>query len=211
MARPRWKQWVIELASVGADLANVTKLGIGIDGNGVSGKLYVDDIGLYRLAPEPPVEMWFEAEAADSITEPMKIFEDAAASGGEYIAAPLDIADSSDAPPAEGGVATYTFTAQGGIYRIIGRVNEVEGDSFWVRILDGAGQMVPTNTANHASGWVRWNGFDPGWHWVDVFSSDDAGDPTVEFTLVAGTYTLQIAYRETGTLLDAFVITDKIR
>ncbi len=48
-----WHEWNIELASFGAGLQNVTKLSIGIDGNGTSGTLYVDDVRLYRLAPEP--------------------------------------------------------------------------------------------------------------------------------------------------------------
>jgi len=53
IAKPQWNQWSIDLASLGVDLQNVTKLAIGIDGNGASGTLYFDDIGLYRLAPEP--------------------------------------------------------------------------------------------------------------------------------------------------------------
>jgi hypothetical protein len=47
-----WKQWNIDLASLGVNLQNVTKLAIGIDGNGASGTLYVDDIGLYASIPE---------------------------------------------------------------------------------------------------------------------------------------------------------------
>ncbi len=46
IARPRWNQWNIDLASVGTNLQNVTKLSIGIDGNGASGTLYFDDIRL---------------------------------------------------------------------------------------------------------------------------------------------------------------------
>ena len=53
IAKPRWKQWSIDLASLGSSLQNVTKLSIGIDGNGASGTLYFDDIRLYRSAPEP--------------------------------------------------------------------------------------------------------------------------------------------------------------
>jgi len=53
IVKPEWKQWNINLASLGVDLQNITKLAIGIDGNGASGTLYVDDIRLYRLAPEP--------------------------------------------------------------------------------------------------------------------------------------------------------------
>ena len=50
IATLRWKQWNIDLASVGAGLQNITKLSIGIDGIGASGTLYVDDILLYRSA-----------------------------------------------------------------------------------------------------------------------------------------------------------------
>ncbi len=52
IAKVEWKQWNIDLASLGASLLNVTKLSIGIDGNGASGTLYLDDIRLYRLAPQ---------------------------------------------------------------------------------------------------------------------------------------------------------------
>jgi hypothetical protein len=47
IAKPEWNQWSIDLASLGAGLQNVTTLSIGIDGNGASGTLYVDDIRLY--------------------------------------------------------------------------------------------------------------------------------------------------------------------
>jgi len=53
IAKAEWKQWNIDLASVGTNLQNVTTLSIGIDGNGASGTLYFDDIRLYRLAPQP--------------------------------------------------------------------------------------------------------------------------------------------------------------
>jgi hypothetical protein len=51
IAKTQWKQWNIALPSLGVNLQNITKLSIGIDGNGASGKLYFDDIRLYRLAP----------------------------------------------------------------------------------------------------------------------------------------------------------------
>ncbi len=47
-----WKQWNVDLAQLGASLQNVTTLSIGIDGNGAGGTLYIDDIRLYRLAPQ---------------------------------------------------------------------------------------------------------------------------------------------------------------
>ena len=52
IAKPEWKQWNIDLASLGVNLQNVTKLAIGIDGNGAGGTLYFDDIGLYASPPE---------------------------------------------------------------------------------------------------------------------------------------------------------------
>jgi hypothetical protein len=45
-----WKQWNIDLATTGADLQNVTKVTIGVEGSG-SGTVYVDDIRLYATAP----------------------------------------------------------------------------------------------------------------------------------------------------------------
>jgi len=53
IAKAEWKQWNIDLASLGAGLQNVTKLAIGIDGNGATGTLYVDDTRLYGQAPQP--------------------------------------------------------------------------------------------------------------------------------------------------------------
>jgi hypothetical protein len=55
IAQPSWTQWNIDLASTGANLRDVTKLSVGVEG-GESGVLYVDDILLYRLAPAPPAQ-----------------------------------------------------------------------------------------------------------------------------------------------------------
>jgi hypothetical protein len=47
---PLWKQWNIDLASVGGNLRSVTSLTIGISGAG-KGLVLIDDIRLYRAAP----------------------------------------------------------------------------------------------------------------------------------------------------------------
>jgi hypothetical protein len=54
---------------------------------------------------------------------------------------------------------------------------------------------------------VRWSDPPTGnyWHWDDVFSADHDGQ-TANWTLPAGTYTLEIARREDGALLDIIVI-----
>ncbi|MCF7976390.1 MAG: discoidin domain-containing protein [Phycisphaerae bacterium] len=49
-----WTQWNIDLASLGIALNSITKMSIGIDSGG-SGVVLVDQISLYRNAPEAPV------------------------------------------------------------------------------------------------------------------------------------------------------------
>jgi hypothetical protein len=200
--RPYWTQWNINLSSLGIDLKSVTQLSLGVEGG--SGLVYIDDIFLYRTAPLPPQEqIWLQAEEADTITAPMTVYiDDPAAMGGRFIGTTDDVGNSSGNPPSPDGTATYTFTVKGGVYKINGRVIIPAGDSFWVRIVGAT-----TQTSNHSSGWVRWsdppNGTD--WHWNEVFSAED-GNEVVEFTLAAGTHTLEIGYREDGAMLDAVVI-----
>jgi len=186
---------------------NVTTLSIGIDGNGASGTLYFDDIGLYASAPEPPLEIWIEAEAAASITSPMKIYNDPLASGGQYIGTEEGIGDESNNPPTS-GIATYNFTAQGGTYKILLLVSITGGsNSFWVRIPGATNYDPGTDPAN--PGWIKFNGISDGaeWHWDEVHS-DDHGQKVVKITLPAGQHTLEIARREDGALLDAILITE---
>ena len=105
------------------------------------------------------------------------------------------------------GIATYNFTVQGGTYKIQARVIEPAtggGNSFWVRL---PGATLNTTPLPANDGWISWN-FAVGatWHWGDV-TNYDAGDIPVHYTLQPGSYTLEIAYREDGALLDAIMIT----
>lgn len=205
--RPLWTQWNIDLASLGVDLASVNSVTIGVSGAG-SGKLFIDDIRLYRSAPAQAGEVvWIEAESATSVTVPFEILSDNPdASGGQYLSV-MPGNNSFNAPPAE-GIATYTFTVQGGTYKVMARVlvPTADDNSLWLRIPDAT-----TQTTNHASGWVWWYDVTVGgaWHWDDVRSNNDAGQ-VVHFTLPAGTHTLEVAYREDGLLIDSFVITDNL-
>ena len=61
-----WQVWNIDLASSGAGLQSVTKLAIGIDGNGASGTLLFDDIGLYVVALVPVTEVRIATEDDDA-------------------------------------------------------------------------------------------------------------------------------------------------
>ncbi|MHC4681838.1 MAG: discoidin domain-containing protein [Planctomycetota bacterium] len=78
IAKIRWQQWNIDLVSLGVNLKSVTTLALGIDGNGAAGTLYVDDIVLYKSAPEVLIsseEIWIEAEAG-TIIAPMETYDD---------------------------------------------------------------------------------------------------------------------------------------
>jgi len=78
LTRAGWQAWNITLASSGvANLQRVTKLSIGVDGNGAKGTLYFDDIRLYPydrqlITPVEPsnaglVGHWkFDGDARDS-------------------------------------------------------------------------------------------------------------------------------------------------
>jgi len=52
LAIEEWHVWNIDLASTGQDLQSVRSLTIGIKNVGATGTLLIDDIGLYRTAPE---------------------------------------------------------------------------------------------------------------------------------------------------------------
>lgn len=147
----------------------------------------------------------FEAEAVrqrerGTITSPMLIKDDPAASGGSYLTVAAGNNSPSSAPASTvEGVAKYTFSVSDtGTYRIWARVSAPTNgdDSFWVRM----GSSGP---------WIRFNGFTLGapYHWVLVAPDPPASPST--FALTAGTDNeLQVAYREDGTRLDAFYVTN---
>jgi hypothetical protein len=201
----KWNQWNVDLTALHGEVSNVTPLIIGVEGAGMQGTLYVDDILLYAAAPpQPRVAAWFEAEAAATLSAPLEIMDQGEASGGKYIGTLIGVGDANNEPPLD-GIATYSFSVAGGTYQLSARVNTEAGNSFWVRI---PGAVTPADTELHASGWVRWN--DPpvaeGWNWFDVFSDDDDQEATVLFTLEAGSHTLEIARREDGAWLDAIAL-----
>ncbi len=52
IAIPMWHAWNIDLSTVGGNLSSVTTLTIGVEGAGVAGVIYIDDIRLYPKTPE---------------------------------------------------------------------------------------------------------------------------------------------------------------
>ena len=206
ISTPYWTQWNIDLASLGTTLESVTQLSIGVQGG--SGVVYIDDIRLYREPPSAASEMiWIEAESPASMSDPMQIYTDEAdASGGSHIGTENlgNVGDRSE------GIATYSFTVDGGTYSIQGRVIEPDAaggaNSFWVRL---SSATLNTTPLPENDGWMNWN-FTPSatWIWEDMVNTNDGNIP-IEFTLAPGSHTLEVAYREDGALLDAMVITNQ--
>jgi hypothetical protein len=156
------------------------------------------------------VQIWREAESADPFTAPMaKFTDDPNASGGAYIAVTAGN-NSTAASPAPAGTASYIFDVPAaGTYKVFVRTKRgpdtYNDDSAYVRI-DGA-------TYSSGSGWIKWNNIGAyvgtTWKWIAVFNND-ASDAQVQFTMTAGQYVLEIAYREDGLSFDGILITDDL-
>ena len=104
--RTQWQPWNVDLAATGANLKNVTKLTIGIDGAGAAGKLYFDNIQLYPSVGEmiKPVD-----PGTTGLTAWYKFDGDFKDSAGTYLAtARGDAKIVSD--PARGQVVTLDGT-----------------------------------------------------------------------------------------------------
>jgi hypothetical protein len=220
MERGLWKQWNIDLALLGADLQNVTKLAMGFGDEmnpaaGGSGVVYFDDIRLYRSAPEPPEVIWLEAEAADTIGTSWRIYDDPASSAGRHIGSEDGDGDDNATPPGAEWIAAYNVDVSGGIYKILFRAQQANSDSFWVRMPSATSQTHEDQDLP-GTGWVRFDAMDVPrgeWGWDEVYSELSHGMQifeTVIWTLPEGPNTLEIAKREDGVLLDAIVITDDV-
>ena len=216
-----WTLLSIPFVDMGSlNLSSIRSITFGVEDSGAAGTVFADYLHVSIASPSPEavlsglsnigassddVVTWFEAESG-AITAPMQVFSDSPpASAGQHIGTEDGIGNENSNPPAD-GIATYSFNVpEDGVYRLAFRVIITGGsDSFWVRI-----SGMVTNTVNHASGWVRFNGIEPGglWHWDEVHSWEpDESFQVVDFTLSAGTHTLDIARREDGALLDAIAV-----
>ena len=143
----------------------------------------------------PSSEVCLEAECG-TLGADWEVTGDVTASNGTYIESPLT---NYNRPSSTDQIASYNFDlSQNGFYYIWGRVQTAgsSGDSFWVRV-DGGD-------------WINWNGIQStsGWTWVRVQDAAN-GYQVVGFDLAEGNHTLEIAYRETGTILDKICITER--
>ncbi len=209
LQRGTWYQWDINLAALGADLSNIPDITIGIKkvgATGAVGVIYIDDIQLTGLEPQPIYPAYYvEAENYVSITTGMSIQTTTAGyTGTGYIASDPEITENQTANPPTAGIATYTFNIpETGQYRIGFRTFvKTEGttnyNSWWVNF---TGPSITGMT-----GWANFNEVPAGsWLWRDVWNG--TGPNGITYTISQpGTYTLEVAYRERGMMLDAIEI-----
>jgi hypothetical protein len=225
LARVKWSQFDIDLT--GVDLTDIEEIAIGIrkvGATGGSGVIYIDDIMLTGIAAESASDtIWIEAEDADTIGPELVILTEwngtqglvNAISGTGFITSDPNVTTEAADEPNSLGIATYTFTVSGGDYMINGRETATYSggwqDSFWVRV---TGDDVTTDVALEDNGWANWNSIPNGFVWGTgyTFTWDivhnviDDEPQDITWTLPAGTYTLEIAYRELGARLDAIEI-----
>jgi polygalacturonase len=148
-------------------------------------------------ATPPTVTVTAEAESG-TVTAPMQIEADPAASGGHDVTVAAGN-NSKSSPPANGSTVIPFTVGAAGTYRLWGRViaPSNEDDSFWVRVDNGP--------------WTDWNDIPTAssWHWASV-TDDTAGDAPVLPALVAGAHTIIVAYREDGARLDRILVTNDL-
>ncbi len=153
---------------------------------------------LFAWTVELPVsEAWLEAECGD-IGSAWTILPSPDASGGFYLKAPEQTFNNA---PSTAAANLATFEANistAGQYRLIGRVLAANSndDSFWVRMNGGT--------------WVRWNNIQLSNTFIwDEVHEDRTGNTVVVFTLSPGIQTIELAGRETGTLIDKLFLTSE--
>jgi hypothetical protein len=211
LSHPLWQRWNINLASVGTNLQSVNSLAIGVEGFGATGTLLLDSIRLYQSVPEPPVEVFLEAEAATPLGASWRNYNDPASMGGRHIGSEDGDGNDNDIVPGPEWTAGYNFNVPvEGVYTVVLRAQDFGDDSFWIRIPSATAQTHedPDQTG---TGWVLndIDGPEGVWQWYGI-ESQDHSDAAVNWTLPAGANTLEIAKREDGVLLDAILITSDV-
>lgn len=140
--------------------------------------------------------VWLEAECTE-VGSNWDVHADSSCSNGKYLMVKPGI-EAKNAPASDkNNILVYPFSVpEDGRYKVWGRVlaPSADDDSFWIRIDDGD--------------WVNWNGIQGGktWRWDNVHNQSN--DHTMIYNLNAGEHTLRVSYREDGTGIDKFYITD---
>ncbi len=141
--------------------------------------------------------IWLEAECG-TVGSLWNTNTDANASNGEYVTIQPGNNSTGSAPSSETGQIAFPFSvSESGNYIVWGRIiaPTPDDDSYWIRMDGGS--------------WVMWNSIASGssWHWDEVHDSNN-GSVIMSYNLSAGSHTLDVGYREDGTLLDKIYITN---
>jgi len=147
----------------------------------------------------PPTTVTVTAEAeSGTVTAPMQVQADSAASGGQAVTVAAGN-NSKSTPPSNGSTVVPFTVGSAGTYKVWGRVIAPtdDDDSFWVRLDNGT--------------WTDWNDITAGssWHWAPV-TDDTKSNAVVLSDLAAGAHTITVAYREDGARLDRVLITNDL-
>lgn len=132
--------------------------------------------------------LWYEAESG-VLTAPMSKFDDTAASGGSYIK--VDVGSLNDPADTYPGGADYIFsTGETGTYHV------------WVRAYfpDSASNSLWATVDNITPYTYVGNPTFNVWQWIKIYYSG--------VNLSSGLHSLNIKYREDGTRIDKFLITN---
>ena len=169
------------------------------EGSGEDNPDKVDDEEDNGPAGSTPGEIWLEAECGD-IGGAWEVVYNEQTSNKEYILVPNQKLVFSSEPNTDPQyIASYTFQAdQAGSYKMffLARGGNLGDDSFWVRMNGG--------------NWVKFNFIkgELGFEWTQVHDTDN-NNKLVNFNLVAGNNTLEVALREDGTMLDKVFLTNQ--
>jgi hypothetical protein len=169
------------------------------DGTKLNKLLITNNLKFVPTGAGKPVlfQLWLEAEEA-TLSAPMQTALDNEASSDTYVWVPKG--------SGTGGVAEYQFTVPTtGTYVVWGRVisNSTSQDSFFVAMDSDSDALWDTKL----SGTEVW-----GWDIVSHRAGTQPGEGVelMNYTLEAGTHTLRIKQRDSGTKLDKLLITNDL-
>ncbi|MDH7599703.1 MAG: LamG domain-containing protein, partial [Sedimentisphaerales bacterium] len=167
-----WKQWNIDLSGIGG-LKSVSSLTIGVNSSG-SGRLYIDDIRLYREAPEVVVPV-----------DP----------GNNGLAAAYSFEGNCQDVSGKGlhgtGQNDPSYVAG-----VVGQAISLDGTNDYVEL--PIGNLISSSASMTISTWVNWSGATGNWQRIFDFGTGTANYMFLTPTASAGmTGPLRFAIRQT--------------
>ena len=167
-----WKQWNVDLTGVGG-LKSVSSLTIGVNSTG-SGKLYVDDIRLYREAP--------------SVVVPVDPGANGLSAAYSFEGNCQDVSGK--------GLHGTAVNDPGYVDGKIGKCISMDGTNDYVEL--PIGNLINGSTSMTISAWVNWSGATGNWQRIFDFGTGTANYMFLTPTASGGTTgVLRFAIRQT--------------